>query len=54
MSDSIAREVAEAAQACYETGWSAQETVEFVAVVFTTEWSFRDRLALAWRLVRNR
>lgn len=52
MSD--AREIAEAAEACYETGWSERETVEFVAVVFTTEWSFRDRIALAWRLVTNR
>lgn len=55
MGDMGTHEIAEAAVACDETaGWTARETVEFIAVVFTCDWSFRDRLALAWRLVTNR
>jgi hypothetical protein len=40
-------------QALAQQGASADRIATLVACVFTVDWSWRDRLRLAWKLVRR-
>lgn len=48
-----ARQVYESVELLGQQGESADYIIEWVAFVFTADWSWRQRLRLAWKLVRG-